>query len=200
MDRVKSILAASAELRTLHDRVRETARLRDRSPQARERWTVACREFHARFPSLFYPGGDDALLGLRTCEQAAIQAAVDFIVADPHHFRSGYTKEYVWARLTQCALLPSDVERLCDAALGYLQRRVDRSFWSMCRAMSRLASPGFWRRVEGLAAAGVEPVSARASYLFVFKQGAVAGGQLRRRISQEVWLERYRQRKGSSSR
>jgi hypothetical protein len=198
MDRVKNILEASAELRSLHDRVKETARLRDRNPQARDRWGVACREFHARFPALFYPGGDDALLSLRTCDPAAIQAAVDFIAADPQHFRSGYTKEYVWGRLSHCSLLPADIERLSNAALGYLQRRVDRSFWSMCRAMSRLASSEFWNKVEALAASGAEPVSTRASYLLVFKQGAAAGGQLRRKISQEVWLERYRQRKNRS--
>jgi len=199
MDRVKEILKASAELRSLHDRVRETARLRDRSPEAGERWAAACREFNARFATLFYPGGDDALSALRVCDPAAIEVAVDFIVADPQHFRSGYTKEYVWARLLQCSLLPTDVERLRSAALGYLQRRVDRSFWSMCRAMSRLASPDFWSKVEVLAASGEEPVSTRASYLLVFKQGAVVGGQLRRRISQEVWLKRYRQRRDRTS-
>jgi hypothetical protein len=198
MDRVKNILEASAELRSLHNRANELARLRDRSPEARERWMSAWREFHARYPSLFYPGGDNALAALRTCDPAAIQAAVDFIVADPQHFRSGYSKEYVWARLMQCSLLPSDVERLRHAALGYLQRRVDRCFWSMCRAMSRLASPEFWSKVEVLAASGAEPISTRASHLLVFKQGAAAGGQLRRRISQEVWRERYRRKDHSS--
>jgi hypothetical protein len=71
---------------------------------------VACREFHARFPSLFYPGGDDALSSLRTGDRAAIQSAVDFIVADPQHFRSGYTKEYVWVRLrsARCYLATSN--------------------------------------------------------------------------------------------
>jgi hypothetical protein len=200
MDRVKSILEASAKLRALDERIKETVRFRDNSAEARERHAVACREFHARFPSLFYPGGDDALEALRTCDPAAISAAIDFIVADPQHFRSGYTKEYVWARLMHCSLLPSDVERLRDAALGYLQRRVDRSFWAMCRAMSRLASPEFWSKVETLGSSGDQPISTRASYLLVFRQGAAAGGQLRRRISQEVWLKRYRERKDRSSR
>jgi hypothetical protein len=192
MDRVQEILAASAKLRALHERIHETFRYRSRGLEQRERWSAACAEFHARYPELFYPGGEPALDALKTCYPGAIQTAIDFLVADPMHFRSGYTKEYIWARLLQCSLLTEDKSRLEDAALGYMRRRLDRTFWAMGRAMSRIASPEFWLRVEALTDAHDPAVRIRSSYLLVFQQGAAAGGQLRREINSRVLRDRYR--------
>jgi hypothetical protein len=199
MDRVEAIREASAKLRALHGRIHETFRTRDRGPDERERWEVACKEFHARYSSLFYPDGEPALEALRGCGSGAIQTAIDFLVADPMHFRSGYTKEYVWARLLQCSLLPDDKQRLEDAALGYTRCRIDRAFWSMGRAMGRIASPEFWTGVDALTKESNSDVSTRASYLLVFKESAAAGGLLRRRINNTVLDNRYRAKHGTTN-
>ena len=115
------------------------------------------------------------------------------------HFRSGYLKEYVWARLLQCSLLVDDKLHLEKAALGYLQRRIDRAFWSMGRAMSRIASPGFWAQVEAVMETEDSAVRTRAGYLLAFRDGAQAGGLLRRKISDQVWTERYRATRNGSA-
>jgi hypothetical protein len=198
MDRVAEIREASGKLRALNARIHETFRTRDRGTDECARWEVACREFHARYPSLFYPGGELALDALKEREPVAIQTAIDFLVADPMHFRSGYTKEYVWARLLQCSLLPDDKRRLEGAALGYIRRRIDRTFWSMGRAMSRLASPDFWTAVDAVAKGGNPELATRASYLLVFKEGAAAGGLLRRQINGAVIENRYRKKRGGA--
>jgi hypothetical protein len=65
--------------------------------------------------------------------------------------------------------------------------------------MSRIASAGFWSRVEALTQSIDEQIKTRAAYLLVFKQGAAAGSQLRREINRKVVLGRYRQKKGRES-
>jgi hypothetical protein len=189
-DRVREILAASAQLTELQKRVHETVRRRDRGPEELSRWQTACKEFRTRYPTLFYPGGQIALEALKTCGPASIETAVDFLVADPMHFRSGYTKEFLWAHLMKCRLLPLDKSRLEDAGLGYARRRIDRSFWAMGRAMSRLASSAFWKRAYDLKQASEAEVATRFGYLLVFKDGPGAGAELRRKINLEVILAR----------
>jgi hypothetical protein len=93
--RVQEIRDASAQLDALNKRIDKTLRGRDRGPAERERWSNACEEFHRRYSELFYPGGDAALYALKRNETSAIGTALDFLEADPLHFRSGYTKEVV---------------------------------------------------------------------------------------------------------
>jgi hypothetical protein len=192
MDRVQEILMASAQLRELQERVRQSVRKRGRGTEERSRWETACREFRDRYPSLFYPGGQGALDAVKTCDPVAVQRAVDFLVADPMHFHSGYTKEYLWGRLAQCSLLPRDKARLESAAVNYVQRRIDRSFWAMGRAMTRIASSDFWQRAQTLKESSEGEVATRAGYLLVFKDGPAAGAELRRKINLAVITTKYR--------
>ena len=41
----------------LHDRIHETVKRRDSSPEARAEWSRACAEFHAQYDALAFPGG-----------------------------------------------------------------------------------------------------------------------------------------------
>ena len=131
--RIQEIAEASAKLDALHKRINETVRTRDRGPAERERWSNACEEFHRRYPDLFYPGGDESLDALKRGESTAIATALDFLEADPLHFRSGYTKEEVWRCLRE------------------------REFWVMARVMSSLGSEDFWRTAANLAEAADQP-------------------------------------------
>ena len=142
--RIQSILDASAKLDALHERIHETVRTRDRSAEDRKRWSDACAEFHRSYSTLFYPGGDASLDALKRHDADAIETALDFLDADPRHFRSGYTKEEIWRRLRNAPLKDSVKQRLEEVALRYLDRPVGREFWYMARVMSVVTSSATW--------------------------------------------------------
>jgi hypothetical protein len=191
---VAEILEASVTLDALKKRIDETVRTRDRGPHERERWSSACEEFHRRYPTLFYPGGDESLDALKRHDSAAIATALDFLDADPMHFRSGYTKEEVWRRLRRAPLTPVGKIRLEEIALRYLMRRVEREFWQMARVMSKLGSKEFWNTAAKLAESPDEPVKSRASYLLQYRLGVAAGEAFRQKLSLERLMQRYRDR------
>lgn len=191
-NRVQEIHEASAELDSLHKRIKETFRTRDRGVEERERWRGACAEFHSRYPELFYPGGDASLDALKLHEPAAIQVAIDFLDADPRHFRSGYLKEELWRRIRNAPLIQEDKTRLEGIAMKYLDRRISRDFWWMARVMSVLAPKTFWDRVRAVAESEPPPKKTRAQYLHVYEQGAAAGGRNRVKVYREWLARKYR--------
>jgi hypothetical protein len=192
--RVQEIRDASATLDSLNKRINETVRTRDRGAEERERWSRACAEFHTKYAELFYPGGDASLDALKRHESGAIQLALDFLDADPHHFRSGCTKEEVWRRVRNAPLIAKDKLRLEEIAIRYLDRRISREFWAMARVMPVVASSKFWDRVRGLAESEGDPKKTRAAYLLVYEQGAAAGGQNRVKVYREWLARKYRER------
>ena len=176
------ILKNSAELRRLNDQINTTVRTRSCSREDRAQWEHACAEFHQRFDSLSFPGGAEMLSRVRKNDPAALEAAVRFLVADPYHFRSGYLKENLWRWLRHCGLSTSARNRLEKAVLLYLDRRISREFWNMCKAMARLGGPEFWSKVSFQAQAQGTPEAFRALYLLTFGADIHAGAKLRRSI------------------
>lgn len=187
---IKKILANSAELTRLQSRIRETGLLRGRSPDDRAQWQHACADFHARFDSLAFPGGSKAFTGQLKENEEALATAVRFLLADPYHFGSGYFKEVLWNRVRQCDVPPSMVDSLERAALLYLERRISREFWSMCKTMSRLGRSAFWRKVSSRAQITGTPEAIRALYLLTYGADIHAGAELRRSINWRVICER----------
>jgi hypothetical protein len=193
-NRIQEIRNASAKIDALNKRISETLRMRNSGPAEREKWSKACDEFHHLYPELFYPGGDKSLDALKRDESAAIETALDFLDADPVHFRSGYTKEEVWRRLRGASLTAGDKLRLEAIALRYVERRIEREFWVMGRVMSKLGSNEFWQNAEKLADSAEEPIKTRASYLLHYRHGVASGEQLRKKLSRERLMRKYRER------
>lgn len=181
------ILKNSAELRRLSDRIHTTVRTRSSSREDRAQWEHACAEFHQRFDNLSFPGGAEMFSRVRENDPAALEAAVRFLVADPYHFRSGYLKEYLWRWLPHCRLSTSARNRLEKAALHYLDRRISREFWNMCKAMTHLGSSEFWSQVSLRARVQGTSEALRALYLLTFGADIHAGAKLRRLIY-SAWL------------
>jgi len=187
---VKQILSNSAEVTRLNARIRETYLLRDQSPEHRAQWQRACADFNARFDSLAFPQGREASLSQLNEDVEALTSAVRFLLADPYHFRSGYFKELLWNRIRQCEVPPSLVDSLERAAMRYLERRISREFWSMCKTMSRLGRSAFWCRVSSRAQMTGTPEAGRALYLLTYGADIHAGAELRRSIKRRVTIER----------
>lgn len=193
-DSVQKILDASAMLDALHKRINETVRVRDRGSEEREQWTRACAEFHTKYAELFFPGGDASLAALKRHEPAAIELGIDFLEADPRHFRSGYMKEEVWRRLARAPLGKRERARLEKVALSYLNRQVGREFWVMGRVMSTLGSTELWDAVSELESSAEEPKKTRASYLLQYRSGPSAGEEFRKKLSMDRLMKKYREK------
>jgi hypothetical protein len=188
---IKQIHQNSEELRRLNERMRATVLLRDKSPIDRVQWKQACDEFHRRFDSLAYPGGLKMFERVRVSEPAALETAIRFLVADPYHFRSGYLKDYLWRWLKHCKLSTSARKRLERAALAYLDRRISREFWTMCKTMARLGSSEFWSKVSVRAQVTGTPEAFRALCLLSHGANVHAGARLRRAIHSTWRMRKY---------
>lgn len=183
------ILKNSAEIRRFSDRIHTTVRTRSNSPEDRAQWEDACSEFHRKFDSLCFPSGAEMFNRVRKNDPEALEAAIRFLVADPYHFRSGYLKENLWRWLRHCRLSPSARNRLEKAAFLYLDRRISREFWSMCKAMAQLGGTEFWAKISSQARTQGTPKALRALYLLTFGANIHAGAKLRHSIYR-AWIDR----------
>lgn len=182
---IEKILRDSAELSRLNARIHTTFKDRDQGPSQREDWSSACREFHARFDQLAFPGGWARLSQVRQNNYAAVRAATTFLEADPYHFRSGYIKEELWRWLSRLELTSSDKSRMERAALSVLRRRVTRDFWGMCKAMPRVAGSEFWLKVGQLARSQDSSTAQRVMFLLLHAANIHSGTSIRKAIYRE---------------
>ncbi len=105
----------AATLRKLHEAVGETFSHRSEGPEAYAAWERACREFHARWDELAFPGGLRS--GLRRIEAGdlqAIETAIRYLELRPFYFRAQYTRE-VFTRLIKRQPLPERLAQRFDA-------------------------------------------------------------------------------------
>ena len=176
MDSLERIKQNSRDINRLLARSNALVLERDASPAQRAHWQAACEEFYARFDGLCFPGGAATLARVRSGDSDAVEAAVQFLLADPYHFRSGYLKERLWRWLAHLPLRASARNRLERAALAYLDRRICREFWAMSKTMARIGHAHFWSQVAERALQG----DARATLLLAHGANVQAGAQARR--------------------
>ncbi|MYN01458.1 hypothetical protein GTP41_05030 [Pseudoduganella sp. DS3] len=188
MQSLECIQQNSLAINHLLARINALASERHASPGQRAAWQAACEDFYTRYDRLCFPGGAAMLERVRGGDPAAIDAAVQFLLADPYHFRSGYLKERLWRWLARLPLAAGARARLERAALAYLDRRICREFWAMCKAMPRIAGAGFWRAAAAqalpAAADARDPVARRATLLLAHGASVHAGALARQRFYQ----------------
>jgi hypothetical protein len=96
----------------LHNRVHETFKRRDSSPEARAEWSRACEEFHSKYDALAFPGGYEAgLQKIQTGDAGAIQDALAFLEVRPYFFRSQYMRTKLTRLLKHAQLTARQIER-----------------------------------------------------------------------------------------
>jgi len=175
MESLERIKQNSCEINRLLARINALVQERDASPAQRAEWQAACEDFYARYDRLCFPGGAAMLERVRSGAPDAVEAAVQFLLADPYHFRSGYLKERLWRWLAHLQLSASASSRLERAAISYLDRRICREFWAMCKTMARIGHAQFWSQVAGRALPG----DVRATLLLAHGANVQAGAQAR---------------------
>lgn len=97
----------------LHNRVRETFKLRNTSPEARAEWSQACDEFHSQYDALAFPGGYRvAQENIQAGDNYAIENAIAFLEVRPYFFRSQYMRTKLIRLLKRAPLTPRQTQRL----------------------------------------------------------------------------------------
>jgi predicted glycosyl hydrolase (DUF1957 family) len=117
---------------------------------------------------------------------------IRFLEADDYRFRSGYAKEYCWQRLKQLELTERQKRRLRDVALQYLQKRMKREFWYMCRFIRRISDDAFRTQVQQFVNSRAIEVSKRASFLAAYLESIESGEAVRMQFRHECSLANYR--------
>jgi hypothetical protein len=114
------IMANAEEITRLHKRIHETLRHRYKSKEQTERWETACKEFHARYDLLAFPGGySTAKARISAGDSAAIEAALCFVECRPYFFRSGYMFKELLQKLKRVDLSKAQGDRLERVLLAY---------------------------------------------------------------------------------
>ena len=121
------ITTNAAEVARLHNRIHETFKHRDKTPDQKKRWELACAEFHARFDALAFPGGySTARERIAAGDLEAIEAAVCFVELRPYFFRSGYMFKELLPKLKKANLSTDQTERLDRVLSAYAKWREER--------------------------------------------------------------------------
>lgn len=117
---------------------------------------------------------------------------IAFLARDEYRFRPGYRKEYYWHHLKQQELTAAQKHRLQNIALNYLQQRMRREFWYMCRCLQPIADEGFRQQVWQLTNSPDGAISKRASLLNEYLKGAEKGEEERKKFKMECRDQKYK--------
>ncbi len=113
----------------LHDRIHETFKLRDTSPEARAEWSKACAEFHSQYDALAFPGGYSAALEkIQAGDSGSIEVAVAFLEVRPYFFRSQYIRTKLTRLLKHAQLTVRQTERFQRALQADKKKRVRTTY------------------------------------------------------------------------
>ncbi len=134
-----------------------------------------------------YKEAQEAIEDLKAGDASGIEPAIDFLRADVMEFRSGYLKESIWRYLPRVSLTVRQKERLLQIGRKYLERRMTREFWQMCRFIGQIADAEFTERIQNLAeSAKDEGMRQRAALLGAYLQGVETGEKERQRFNRSL--------------
>ena len=112
---------------------------RRRTDAMRAAFAEASRNFHAALASAYPPDFWSNLERLRSGDLDSVDAAIEFLEADPMFFRSGYTKSKIATALRRVSLRPEQKERIIDAVLSMIDRRDGREYREIFKLSSTVA-------------------------------------------------------------
>ncbi len=117
-DIVLTITENADEIRLLHKRIHSAFQHRDEGPAKRAEWEQACRDFHANYNRLAFPGGywtdskNNALSRILAGDAYTIEAAICFLEVRPYFFRSGYMFKDILRKAKKAPLSEDQAARL----------------------------------------------------------------------------------------
>src|SRR5260370_6777802 len=147
-----TMLENAAEINRLHSRIHETVKRRSESVQAKQDWSQACAEFHARYEELCIPGGWDAgfLERILAGDPATIEVALCFLEVRPYVFRSGYHWKTILQKCKRAPMCGEQPDRFATIRKKYIEWKrlrdlsskrgaiVRRDLWPLLRRFHHL--------------------------------------------------------------
>jgi len=136
--RIKMIENA-AEINRLHGRIHETVKRRSESEKAKQEWSRACGEFHAKYEELCLPGGPYTSFYERILagDPRMIEVALCFLEVRPYFFRSGYHWKTIIQKCKRAPMTGDHAERFATLLQKYAHWRNERRASSKAGATVR---------------------------------------------------------------
>ena len=123
-----TIRDSEKKINHLQSRIHETYKSRDKNEHKFREWQSACKEFHANYDTLAFPGGfDGAYDRILNGDSQAIEAGLCFIEIRPYFFRSGYMYKDLLRKLARAQLKGNDLTRYIAVKEAYLEYRANRN-------------------------------------------------------------------------
>lgn len=134
-------------------------------------------------PSDYYrplhPAVHGSVAELKKGNLAHVEPVIHFLEYDPYTFGTGYLKEKIWRYLLRVSLTKKQEERLRQVALHYVEVRMSREFFPMCRFVSGIATEKFKEQVRVLEESTDLQVRRRAALLAAYFKGIKHGEDAR---------------------
>ncbi|WP_343652771.1 hypothetical protein [Stenotrophomonas sp.] len=121
------IRANADEINRLQRLIHETAALRWRGPEEKQRHAEACAQFHQRYAELAFPGGyAHALQQLAAHDPNIVDGVLTFLEVRPYFFRSGYMWKTLYKRVQRVPMGVNQQARLQAIVAAYTAYRAAR--------------------------------------------------------------------------
>lgn len=114
-----------------------------RTDAMRAAFAEAGRNFQAALAAAYPPNFWSDFDKLKSGDPDGVDAALEFLEADPVFFRSGYTKSKLATVLRRVALTPEQRDRIKDAILNMIDRRDGREYREIWKLSSAVADEWF---------------------------------------------------------
>jgi len=133
-----------------------------------------------------------AYTGLLEGDAKKADPLIRFLEKDEYKFGTGYAKELIWRNLKRVKLTDNQKQRLRKVAMTYLNKRMQREFWYMCRFIHLIADDTFRSQVKTLTESKDGKVRQRASLLYAYLQSDAQGERVRRDFYYKCLRVRHR--------
>jgi len=137
---------------------------------------------------------------LKRADSTIYERVLQFLEDDPKTFGSGYSKEMMWRYIRRYDLTDNDKQRLENAALKYLYRRMMPEFKRMCQSMAYIGSLHFWDKVKQYLGSDNPITQINAYCLYQYAHGLYLGERKRlelKKIKHDLLIERLRRKPGT---
>ncbi|HSI17321.1 MAG TPA: hypothetical protein VK980_06100 [Sphingomonas sp.] len=143
----------------------EVINRRDEGDPRTRRWRDAIQRFRVAL-DLAYPGTlREVEEGERAIGTMHVADILEYLAADPMHFRSGYIKQRLLREIKKRDLEPAHVRLLQDVVLHVVRSRSCREFRDYCRAAARVDDTRLRLALEEIVASGSADARQRGRWL-----------------------------------
>ena len=116
---------------------------------------------------------------LKAGNQNGVEEIILFLEKDYYSHGSGYLKEKAWKYLRRADLNEIQKARLCAVAISYVQTRLCREFFPMCRCICLIADENFREQINLLENSRDLDIQRRAKLLGAYLQSLEFGERYR---------------------